>query len=50
MEHRNRLQIDAKREAYIAPCLGQVRAAVADFRTGNGQRERMDAMDYREND
>jgi hypothetical protein len=42
--------IDAKREAYIAPRIEQVRHAVADFKAGAVQSEQMDAVDYREPD
>ena len=50
MGHRNRLPIgviDAKVDAYAAPCVAQVRRAVVDFQAGAVQSERMDAVDYR---
>jgi hypothetical protein len=40
--------IDAKVDAYTSPRLEQVRQAVADFRSGKVQCERLDAVDYRE--
>ena len=42
--------IEAKVNAYTAPRLDQVRQAVADFRDGAVQSERLDAVDYREID
>jgi hypothetical protein len=42
--------IDAKVDEYTAPRVEQVRQAVADFRAGAVQSERLDAVDYRELD
>jgi hypothetical protein len=42
--------IDAKVDSYTAPRVEQVRQAVADFRSGTVQSERLDAVDFRELD